>query len=179
MTLSLCQLARKTLEEYFKGKQFKPDSLTIKACNNKACCFVTITKNGFLRGCIGSLQPNQELWKNIQENAINAAFFDPRFPPLSEKELPKIKIEVSVLSKPKKLEFLNSEELLKKINEKMGIILKHKTGKTSTFLPQVWEKIPDKITFLEELSLKAGLDGDAWKQKDIEIWYYTVNAEEE
>ncbi len=178
MTLSLCQLARKTIEEYFKGKKFEPDEKIKKSYNEKKACFVTLTKNGFLRGCIGTLEAKKELWKEIQEQAINAAFFDPRFPPLSKNELKDVKIEVSVLSEPKKLPFLSSEELLKKINNKMGIILKHKNG-SSTFLPQVWEKIPNKITFLEQLSLKAGLNRDAWKQKDIEIWYYTINSEQE
>ncbi len=174
--MDILQLARKTLENYFNNKKFEPDAETKLKYSEKKASFVTLTKNTSLRGCIGSLEAHQELWKDVQSNSVNAAFSDPRFPQLTKSELSQIKIEVSVLSIPKKLEYKNEQELLNKINSQMGIILK-KGFSTSTFLPQVWEQIPDKIKFLEQLSLKAGLPQDAWKT--VEIQYYTVKKYKE
>jgi len=174
--MNLTQLARKTLEFHFEGRKFEPDESTKKKFSKKQACFVTLTINKQLRGCIGSLIARQELWKDVQENSLNASFSDPRFYPLTKEELKKVKIEVSVLSIPKKLEFKDEKDLLEKINNKMGIILK-KDYHTATFLPQVWEQLPDKIDFLGQLSLKAGLNKDAWKNSEIE--YYTVKIEKE
>lgn len=178
MPLTLTQLARKALEFYFQDKEFIPDEQTKIKYKEKQACFVTLTKNGSLRGCIGTLQATQELWKDVQKNALNAAFYDYRFAPLTESELPEIKIEVSVLFVPKKLEFKNEKDLLNKINKNMGIILRRGPYE-ATFLPQVWFQIPDKVEFLEHLSLKAGLSKDSWKDPEIKILYYTVNAEQE
>jgi AmmeMemoRadiSam system protein A len=174
--MNLIQLARKTLEEYFKGKEFIPDDYTKSIYNEKQACFVTLTKNGELRGCIGSLAPEKELWKDVQENAVNAAIHDFRFLRLTEKELSEIKIEVSVLSLPKKINAVNEKDLLMRVNKGNGFILR-KGFNSSTFLPQVWEQISDKIEFLEHLSVKAGLNKDAWKK--AELWYYTVKSEKE
>ena len=176
MALNLTQLARKTLEFYFQDKKFLPDEETQKKYFEKLACFVTLTLNGELRGCIGSLIGRQKLWKDVQENAINAAFSDYRFHALEKPELKQIKIEVSVLSKSKPLKFKTPEELLEKINSTMGIIL-YKDNFSATFLPQVWEQIPDKEQFLQHLSIKAGLDENDWKNAEIE--YYTVEAEHE
>ncbi len=174
--MKLTQLARKALEEYFQGKIFEPDEKTKKKYSEKKASFVTLTKNNVLRGCIGSLEAKQELWKDVIQNAIYAGFNDIRFPVLRKEELKDIKIEVSVLSKPKKLSFKSSKELLRKIKRNYGIILK-KEFFQATFLPQVWEELPDKVEFLEHLSLKAGLKKDDWKNS--EIWYYTVKKEKE
>ena len=174
--MKLTQIARKTLEARFENKEFELDKETKQELSEKKACFVTLTINSQLRGCIGSLEARDKLWKDIQENAINAAFHDPRFTPLTKQELEKTRIEVSVLSKPKKIGFENHKELLEKINKKMGIILKFDFY-TSTFLPQVWEQIPDKKQFLQALSQKAGLSKSAWKE--AEVLYYNVNVEKE
>jgi len=176
MTLTLTQIARKILESQFEEKKFKLDNKTKEKYPEKLSCFVTLTKNRELRGCIGSLTPTQELWKDVQENAINAAFNDPRFLQLKKDELKQIKIEVSVLSQPRKLIYKNPDDLLDKIKKDMGIILK-KGFYNATFLPQVWEQIPDKVEFLQHLSIKAGLPADAWKNS--EIFYYNVKIEKE
>lgn len=174
--MKLTEIARKTLEEYFNGKEFILDSDIKEKYKNKRACFVTLTKNGKLRGCIGSLQARQELWKEVQENAVNAAFEDPRFPMLEENELRKIKIEVSILSEPKKLKFDDDKDLLKKLDKNKGIILK-RGAYSATFLPQVWKDLPDKKTFLEHLCMKAGLEKNDWKSS--EIWLYNVEIESE
>ncbi|HLC86778.1 MAG TPA: AmmeMemoRadiSam system protein A [Candidatus Nanoarchaeia archaeon] len=176
MALKLTELARKTIEAYFNDEGFVVDNATKLKFKDKKASFVTLTKNKKLRGCIGSLESRKELWKDVQENVINSAFHDPRFMPLKKEELKAIKIEISVLTKPKKIEAKDAESLLDKIDKNMGLILK-KGYQSSTFLPQVWEEIPDKEGFLEELSLKAGLDEDGWKNS--EIWYYRVEVERE
>jgi AmmeMemoRadiSam system protein A len=174
--MKLTKLARNTIEYSFQNKTFFPDEKTKKLYGKKQACFVTLTKNNELRGCIGSLIATKELYRDVMQNALSAAFRDPRFLPLKESELKEIEIEVSVLSNSEKIEFSSPEELLEKINKNMGIILK-KGFFTSTFLPQVWEQLSDKINFLESLSMKAGLERDAWKTADI--YYYTVRCEKE
>jgi AmmeMemoRadiSam system protein A len=176
MALKLTKLARKTLEEYFKGKEFVPDEHTKTIYNEKQACFVTLTLNGNLRGCIGSLVPQRELWRDVQENVINAAIHDFRFSKLKWEELGKIKIEISVLSLPKKINYMSERDLLMRLSSDKGFILKKGTS-SATFLPQVWEQISNKIEFMEQLSIKAGLNRNAWKNS--EIWSYTVNAEKE
>lgn len=170
----LLKLARESIScELNKKNLIVSDEIKNKF-SEKGACFVTLTIDEELRGCIGSLDARQELWKDVVENSKNAAFFDPRFNALTNKELPKIRIEISVLSKPQK--FGIGKEIFDKIDNKMGIILK-KGFYSSTFLPQVWEMLPDKTEFLEHLSKKAGLSSNAWK--DSELSFYRVEKCEE
>ncbi len=170
----LLKISREAIESKFYGKEVYVNEEIKKKFSKKQSCFVTLTEDRMLRGCIGSLYANQELWKDVVENSVHAAFHDYRFIPVSEKEMDKIKIEVSVLSVPEKLGI--GEKVFDKIDNKMGIILE-KSGSSSTFLPQVWEQIPNKKQFLEQLSLKAGLDKDDWKQAKLS--FYRVNKVEE
>lgn len=163
----LLKLARDAIESKFYNKEVYVNEEIKKKFSKKQSCFVTLSEEGMLRGCIGSLYANQGLWKDVVDNAIHAAFQDYRFMPLQEKELEKIKIEVSVLSIPEKLGI--GEKVFDKIDNKMGIILE-KGSSSSTFLPQVWEQIKDKKEFLEELSMKAGLNKDAWKTAKISFY---------
>ena len=172
----LLKIARSAIESKFHNKEIYVNEDIKKKFSEKKACFVTLTKNRELRGCIGSLQPRQELWKDVVDNAIHSAFNDYRFIPVNENELKKIKIEISVLTTQKKLRFKNESDLLRKINKNRGIILQ-KNGSQSTFLPQVWEQIKDKKEFLEQLSLKAGLNKDDWKNSDF--WFYNVEKVEE
>jgi len=177
-SLKLTELARKTLEAELNKEKFLVNEETKKKYSKKQASFVTLTEKstGDLRGCIGSLIPRQELWKDVQENAINAAFSDYRFSPLEKNELNKVKIEVSILSIPKSLKYKDEKDLLSKLNPKLGLILK-KGFSSATFLPQVWEQLPDKIEFLENLAQKAGLNKNDWKTASFE--FYTVEKEEE
>jgi AmmeMemoRadiSam system protein A len=170
---SLLELARQAIESYLDNEEIEVPELLKKKNSEKQACFVTLTLNGQLRGCIGTLYPRQELWKDVKENAINAAFNDPRFYPLKREELGKIKIEISILSIPERLEFKDPEELLRKINNKMGIILR-KGHYTSTYLPQVWEQLTKKEEFLESLCIKAGLKKNEWKEQGIEVYTYAA-----
>jgi len=170
----LLKLARETLECKLIGKGVKIDEKIKKKFGKPGACFITLTLNGELRGCIGSLVAHQELWKDVVDNSINAGFNDPRFKAVSSGELKDIKIEVSVLSMPKKLGI--GKDVYDKIDNKMGIVLK-KGWNSATFLPQVWEEVPDKREFLEHLSRKAGLSKDDWKE--CEASYYRVESVKE
>ncbi|MDD2679052.1 MAG: AmmeMemoRadiSam system protein A [Candidatus Nanoarchaeia archaeon] len=174
--MELALIARKAIEKYFENEKYMPNSEDRKKYYEKKACFITLTINNTLRGCIGSLIASKPLWQDVVDNAINAAFNDYRFPPLKKEELGQVKIEVSILSEPAQIKYKNHTELLNKIKKNYGIILE-RNGKSSTFLPQVWEQIKDKRKFLEELSLKAGLEQSAWKK--AKIYYYTVKAEKE
>jgi AmmeMemoRadiSam system protein A len=170
----LLKLARETLETKLKNKEIKVSDSIKKKYSKKGACFVTLTIGGELRGCIGSLEAYQELWKDVLQNSINAGFHDPRFNPISLNELDKIKIEISILTPSKRLGI--GKEVYKKIDNKMGIVLR-KGLRGATFLPQVWEQLPSKNEFLEHLSQKAGLDKDDWKLSEIS--YYRVESAEE
>ncbi len=141
--------------------------------------FVTITIEGNLRGCIGHIIPRLPLIEGIRENAVNAAFRDPRFPPLTKDEFDRIEIEISILTPPKELPYTDAEDLLRKLRPGIdGLIIK-KGVYEATFLPQVWEQLPRKEHFLSHLCLKAGLPDDSWKTEKLQVSTYQVQAFEE
>jgi AmmeMemoRadiSam system protein A len=124
--------------------------------------FVTLYKNGELRGCIGTLEAYQPLVKDIAEHAFSAAFKDPRFPALDKTEFELLDIKISVLGKPETMSFKNEEDILKQIRPEIdGLILEFKNNR-GTFLPSVWEQLPDKKEFLNHLKIKAGLSQQWW-----------------
>ena len=124
--------------------------------------FVTLTQNGQLRGCIGSLEAHRPLGEDLLENARAAAFRDPRFAPLSVDELARTRVEVSVLSAATPMRFQDEADLLRQLRPGVdGIILEYGRHR-ATFLPQVWEQLPDPRTFMAHLKKKAGLAEDFW-----------------
>ena len=144
----------------------------------KRACFVTLTINGQLRGCIGHILPIQELYKDIIENAKSAAYEDPRFPPVKKEELDNLIIEISILTIPKPFPYQTIEELLSYLGkEKPGVILSKGLNR-ATFLPQVWDDLPDPRSFLSNLALKAGLSPDAWKH-GVKVELYSVEKIQE
>jgi len=122
--------------------------------------FVTLTRAGKLRGCIGSLEPRRALGDDVVANALGAAFGDPRFAPLTAAEWPGTQLEVSLLSTPKPIHFADDAELLESIEPGVDGLIVQLNDRRATFLPQVWESIPDKRRFLAELLAKAGLPAD-------------------
>lgn len=177
----LLSIARKTIEEelYSRKNQKEKDAGLPPIFNEQRGTFVTLTIGGNLRGCIGHIIPQESLIEGIRTNAINSAFRDPRFRPLNKEEWKNIKIEISILTDPKPLPYSDANDLLKKLRPGIdGVIIK-KGFYQATFLPQVWEQLPDKKEFLTHLSLKAGLEGDAWKEGDLEVSTYQVQAFEE
>jgi AmmeMemoRadiSam system protein B/AmmeMemoRadiSam system protein A len=135
--------------------------------------FVTLHLEGRLRGCIGSLVPVRGLGEDVAENAVAAALRDPRFSPLPAAEWARCALEVSVLSTPKSLRFADEAELLAQLRPgEDGVILEH-DGRRATFLPQVWESLPETRAFLAELMRKAGIPSDM-RLARCKVWRYRV-----
>jgi AmmeMemoRadiSam system protein B/AmmeMemoRadiSam system protein A len=141
--------------------------------------FVTLNIDGVLRGCIGNLSGSDSVKEGVRKNAINAAFHDPRFPSLSEDELEKIKIEISILSEPKPLEYKDGADLIKKLKVNVDGVIIRKGPAGATFLPQVWRQLPKPEEFLSHLCMKAGLPADAWENSGLEVLVYQVQYFEE
>ncbi len=145
----------------------------------RRACFVTLTRGGQLRGCIGHLEPVQTLIEDVAENAFSAAFRDPRFPPLQPNEFEEIRIEISVLGEPTPMAFTSEQDLVRQIRPGVdGLILEGPMGHRGTFLPSVWESLPDPRQFLAHLKLKAGLPADYWDDR-MRVLRYTTEAFEE
>jgi AmmeMemoRadiSam system protein B/AmmeMemoRadiSam system protein A len=144
-------------------------------------CFVTLHKYGQLRGCIGTIEPACSLFECVEKNAQNAAFKDPRFPRLSAEELPEIDIEVSVLSVPERLDFKDGNDLKRQLRPNVHGVILSRGMHSSTFLPQVWEQLPDKEMFLEHLCLKGGMPATAWKDPatNVEVYQAEVFGEKD
>jgi AmmeMemoRadiSam system protein A len=152
-------------------KEAIPDDVS-PAVLKKSGCFVTLHKKGALRGCIGTIEPEQSLVKGVEENAINAAFKDPRFSSLNIEELPYIELEVSVLSVPQKLTFKDPEDLKRQLKPGIHGVILSSGWRRSTFLPQVWDQLPDPELFLRHLCEKAGLHSDCWRDPETVVEVY-------
>jgi hypothetical protein len=140
--------------------------------------FVTLTKHGALRGCIGSLTAHRPLRDDVAANAVNAAVHDPRFPALTLPELREVHLEVSVLSPPEPLPFASHADAVSRLRPRIdGVILEYGSHR-GTFLPQVWEQLPHSGDFLAHLIRKAGLPPDWWDDS-ARLSRYTVTAFEE
>ena len=144
--------------------------------------FVTLTSGrlpgGPLRGCIGSLVARRPLREDVEANAVAAALHDPRFPPLTARELDDVVVEVSVLSAPAVLPAADEAELLARLRPGVDGVVLSASGHRATFLPQVWEQLPDPADFLAHLRRKAGLPAGSWG-RDLTIETYTVTAWQE
>ncbi len=136
--------------------------------------FVTLTINGNLRGCIGSIEAVEPLAVDVQRHAVDAALSDPRFPPVQSGELDEIQIEISVLTEPVPLECPDPADRTSLLRPGIDGVILRSGPHRSTFLPQVWEKLTDPVNFLEYLCQKAYLPTDAWKKGDVEMLIYQV-----
>jgi AmmeMemoRadiSam system protein A len=136
--------------------------------------FVTLTIDGMLRGCVGALEAYQPLINDVREHALAAALEDFRFSPVRPDELEKISIEISRLTAPQQLDYNDSDDLLSKLNPDIdGVVLKDGLRR-ATFLPQVWQKLPSPVTFLDHLCQKMGGPADLWRQRKLEVLTYQV-----
>lgn len=175
-TQLLLKTARQAIEFALRGDEIP--SLDLEelppALAEPGACFVTLTIAGQLRGCVGSIEANRPLIQDVRDRAIAAAFGDPRFPSLTAPELEDLKIEVSTLTRPEPLAYHSPEDLTGKLRQGIdGVILKGQSRR-ATFLPQVWEKVPDPGLFLSRLCLKMGLPADAWQHQKLEVETYQV-----
>lgn len=162
------KLARLAITTFLTtGKRIKSDS------QQTGACFVTLSINGRLRGCIGNIEPVGSLEQAIIDNAISAATRDGRFEPVSPKELKDLTIEVSILSLLTTIVPKSVNELLRRLQkEKPGVVIQ-KFGRRAVFLPQVWEELPVAQDFLSQLCLKAGLAINDW-QAGMRFFVFTV-----
>ena len=173
---TLLRLAREAMEHGVRGKKLPPldrNSLTLHL-REQGVSFVTLTIDSELRGCIGALEAYQPLVDDVREHAVAAALDDPRFRPVDETELDKIKLEVSRLTAPQLLEYSSSTDLLAKLRPHIdGVILKS-DFRRATFLPQVWDKISNPEDFLDHLCAKMGAKSNLWRNTKLQVYIYQV-----
>ena len=137
--------------------------------------FVTLKLDGQLRGCIGNIEPHGSLAESVLRNSISAAVHDTRFQPLSGDELDRVRIEVSILTLPEPLNYDDSEDLVSSLKPGIhGVILRLGQRHAATFLPQVWEQLPQPEQFLDQLCRKAGVNHSAWREEQPTIEVYEV-----
>lgn len=175
----LLELAEAAVELYVKEQMvFEPEVdrfAEFPRLRESRGAFVTLKKQGQLRGCTGSLVGRAPLYLTVRDNAIKAAAEDPRFKPVTEEELAEITLSISVLDVPRPLEVASPQEYPEKLTHQDGVILVN--GRYSaTYLPQVWEQIPDTVEFLSQLCLKGGVRPDCWQDPDTQL--YTYRAQE-
>jgi AmmeMemoRadiSam system protein A len=175
---TLLRLARHAIEAAVHGRRV-PAADHVPASGRLSrlgASFVTLSKHGALRGCIGGLQATVNLSEDVAQHAAAAALDDYRFPPVQPAELDDIHIEISVLTEPAPLPYANADDLIAKLRPHIdGVILisgQHK----ATFLPQVWEKVSGPEVFLDMLCDKAGLPRQTWRRGDVEIRIYQVES---
>jgi len=150
------------------------ETLSAPVFASKRGVFVTLHKKGQLRGCIGTLAGRKSIVDGIKDNALNAAFHDHRFEPLTVEELDDLEVEISILTEPALLEYQGEEELLASLRPgKDGVIIRQ-GGASATFLPQVWKQLPEPENFLNHLCLKAGLPADEWRRDKLKVETYQV-----
>lgn len=159
-----------------EGHASSPDLETLPdALQQKAACFVTLHHREQLRGCIGSLEPREPLAENAAENAFNAAFRDPRFPELTAVELADLELDISVLGAPQAMSFRDEADLVAQLQPGRDGLILEVGGRRGTFLPSVWDSLPDAEGFLRQLKQKAGLPADFWSA-DIRVMRYGTES---
>ena len=174
---TLLRLAREAMTQRVKGEKLSRLELSALPgrLREEGASFVTLTIRGELRGCIGALEAYEPLAQDVRDHAVAAALEDPRFPPVEERELGAIQIEVSRLTRPLPLSYKGADDLVSKLKPGVdGVILRDGFGRRATFLPQVWEKIPNTAEFLNHLCQKMGLSENAWRTKHLEALTYQV-----
>lgn len=162
LAVSRRPLPRLHLEEYSSALQAD------------GAAFVTLTIAGDLRGCIGALQAYQPLVQDVCEHAAAAALEDYRFLPVTPDEVPLLKIEISRLTPPQPLDYTQPEELLTRLRPGVDGVILRDGIRRATFLPQVWENIPNAEEFLSHLCLKMGAPAWLWRQKVLQVFTYQV-----
>jgi hypothetical protein len=168
----LLGIARASIESTLLGTCL-PETGRFDWLRRAGATFVTLTRDGELRGCIGSLEAVRPLGADVAANAVAAAFRDPRFAGMTREEWPRCRSEVSLLSTPKRLRFDDEDELLARISAGEDGLIVEAEGRRGTFLPQVWQSLPDKPLFLRELLRKAGLPAEM-RLAACRLWRYRV-----
>ena len=168
----LLQLARLAISSQLTGKPLPTEDIPEKL-KVPGACFVTLEIAGRLRGCIGSLQAHRPLAVDVIENARQAAFHDPRFPALTESEFAEVDLSLSLLRPPRALSFTSEQDMLDQVRAGHHGVIIADGGRRATFLPSVWEMLPDKEMFFSQLKCKAMLPADHWSNT-MEVSVYEV-----
>jgi AmmeMemoRadiSam system protein A len=157
-------LARAELRNILSGDptEFGPELLPCRLWERRGC-FVTLTREGMLRGCVGQFASAAPLHEAITHHVQQAALEDPRFPPVQPTELDFLRIEISVVTEPVHAQFSSAEELLQNLNPATDGVLMQIADRTAVFLPQVWSQVSQKEDFLQRLAVKAGLPSSGWR----------------
>ena len=174
---TLLKIARHTLEEKIRGEKHLPlnsPPQTTPLLQADGATFVTLTINGQLRGCIGTLEPYHPLAEDVREHALSAALNDYRFPQVQADELDQIKIEISRLTAPIPLDYTDSNDLLTKLRPNIDGVVLMDGHRRATFLPQVWAQLPNAEDFLSHLCQKMGASEDLWRHKKMDVLIYQV-----
>ncbi len=158
---TLLRLARRAITSRL-GLPTQPLAIDQPELQQPGATFVTLTQHGELRGCIGSLEAWRPLRRDVEENAVAAAFRDPRFEPLDADELAATRVEVSLLSSPENMHFSSEADALAQLRPGMDGVIFTAGNFRSTFLPQVWNQLPDPAEFMAHLKKKAGLSANFW-----------------
>lgn len=154
----LLALARSAIADHLGcGEKAKADAGSDPRLGERGACFVTLRRKGELRGCIGSVRRTRSLGEDLLANAVAAASRDSRFAPLRADELADLRIEVSLLSEPEFLDFASEAELLQQLRPHQDGLILFAACRSATFLPQVWEQLPEPAQFLAALKDKAGI----------------------
>ena len=172
----LLELARRSVEHQVRtGRLLRPDPEWVARrprFQPARGVFVTLEKAGALRGCVGEIEPQRALHAAVIRAAAEAAMHDTRFAPVEVSELDEIALSVTVLGAPTPFAARDPEALLAEIEPgRDGVVLEYE-GRRSTFLPQVWDQLPDPVDFLRRLSLKQGAPRDAWREPGAVLLRY-------
>ena len=173
---SLLRISRDALREAVTSGRLPETASPGPASAEPRGCFVTLTVHGVLRGCIGNLTPRGPLYRAVAENARSAALSDPRFSPVTAREVDGLKLEISVLSEPKRLWFKSPDDLVQKLQPGVDGVILRIGDRMATYLPQVWEQLPDKIVFLDSLAEKAGCNPSDWRKPEAAVFLYEVES---
>lgn len=176
----LLTLARRSIEYGVQHGCAMPAAETGPALSDPAltahgACFVTLNLHGELRGCIGTLQAYRPLVQDVVDNAFKSAFHDPRFSPVSRPELTALEIHLSLLSPSEPIGFRNEQELLQQLRPGIDGVVLQDGRHRATFLPQVWESLPEPAAFIAQLKHKAGLPAHYWSDT-LTVRRYTVES---
>lgn len=174
----LLTVAREALLAAAEGRRYESQPVSEPALQALGACFVTLTRHRQLRGCIGSLEAHRPLLQDVAENAKAAATRDPRFPPVRPDEVADLHIEISVLTPPEEMQFASQEDLLSQIKPFVDGLVLVEGHRRGTFLPLVWQQLPEPEDFLRHLKQKAGLPQNYWSNTLRMYRYHTQVFEE-
>ena len=173
----LLELAREALEHLAEPEAIPGSVAKVTSrLKEKRACFITLTRKGELRGCIGQVFAKAPLYQAVIDNARGAARRDPRFAPVEAGEVAELNIEISVLTEPQRVNFASADDLLSKLQPFHDGVVLQLGSDLATFLPQVWSQVPDKSEFLGRLAQKAGYPPTAWQDKDAVVSTYRVES---